>query len=212
MRVLIACEFSGIVRDAFIAKGHDAMSCDLLPTERPGPHHQGEVELILEDGWDMMIAFPPCTYLCNSGVCHLYMGGRKQAENSPINTERWDKMEAAAYFFNMILNRDCNKIAVENPIMHGFATKIIGRKPDQYVQPYQFGHKISKKTGLWLRNLPLLVPTKIVEPEWIYYKNGGRCSPDHYKNAFSKTRGKSRSITYQGIADCMAATWSEDLT
>ena len=180
MRVLIACEFSGIVRDAFIARGHDAMSCDLLPTERPGPHYQGDVRDIIGDGWDMMIAHPPCTHLAVSGA-------------------RWFKdkqkeQQAALEFVRFLLDAPISRIALENPVSI-ISTKI--RKPDQIIQPWQFGHGETKKTCLWLKNLPLLRPTKIVS---------GR-ENRIWKMPPSPTRGYERSRTFQGIADAMAEQW-----
>ncbi len=192
MRVIIGCEFSGIVREAFKAKGHDAWSCDLLDTEIPGNHIKGDILEVLNDGWNLMIGFPPCTHLAVSGA-RWFEEKRKDG-----------RQQQGIDFFMKLINADIEKIAVENPV--GIMSTEY-RKPDQYIQPYHFGHKISKKTGLWLKNLPLLQPESIVEPEWIYYKNGGRCSPDHYKNAFSKDRSKTRSLTYQGIATGMANQW-----
>lgn len=192
MRVLIACEFSGIVRDAFIAKGHDAISCDLLPTERPGPHYQGDVFDIINDGFDLMIAHPPCTYLCNSGVCWLHK-----------DKERWTLMEDGALFFKALLNANIPKIAIENPVMHKYAVEIIGRRQDQSIQPWQFGHDASKRTCLWLKNLPLLEPTKIItKDKYANQTPSGRC-----KLGPSPDRWKLRSKTYQGIADAMAEQW-----
>ncbi len=191
MKILIACEFSGIVRDAFIAKGHDAVSCDLLPTERPGPHFRCDVRGILGGGWDLMIAHPPCTRLCNSGVRWL--------------SERnlWQHMRVAAEFFKHLLQADIPRIAVENPIPHKYALEIIGRKYDQIIQPWQFGHPETKSTCLWLKGLTGIKPTNIVS---------GREARIH-KMAPSKNRGRLRSITYQGIADAMAEQWgSEELT
>lgn len=134
LRVLVACEFSGTVRDAFIRAGHDAMSCDILPSESDfGPHHQGDVLDILDAGWDLMIAHPPCTFLTNSGVRWLYS-----------EELRWQKMIEGAVFFRAMLNAPIPRIAVENPIMHGFAASIVGHKPDQVVQPWMFGHLESK--------------------------------------------------------------------
>ena len=199
MKVLIACEFSGIVRDAFIRKGHNAMSCDLLPSESDfGPHYQGDVFDIIDGGWDMMIAHPPCTYLASSGSAWLYN------KDGTKNDERWKNRFLALEFVRNLLSLNIPKIAVENPV--GCISSQI-RKPDQYIQPYEHGHNISKKTGLWLKNLPLLVPSDIVEPEWVYYKNGGKCSPDHYNHAFSSKRRHLRSITYSGIATAMAEQW-----
>ena len=186
MKVLVACEYRGKVRDAFIAKGHQAMSCDLLPTDKPGPHYEGDVFNIIDDGWDLMIAHPPCTYLCNSGVSWLY-----KDEN------RWELMRSGAEFFKMLLNCDIPKIAIENPIMHKYAVEIIGRRQDQVIQPWMFGHGETKATCLWLKGLPLLKPTNIVD---------GREQRLH-KLPPSKDRWKIRSETYQGIADAMAAQW-----
>lgn len=186
MKVLIACEYSGIVRDAFIKKGHEAISCDLLPTESEGPHYQGDVLDILDNRFDLMIAHPPCTYLCNSGVRWLKtQEGRK------------DKMITAALFFRILKNCSIPKIAIENPIMHKYAVEIIGRRQDQVIQPWQFGHGETKATCLWLKNLPKLEPTNIVE---------GREGRIH-KLPPSKDRWKIRSTTYQGIADAMAEQW-----
>lgn len=190
MKILIACEFSGIVREEFRKRGHDAWSCDLLPTEIEGNHYQGDIMDIINNGYDMMIAHPPCTYLSVSGA--QYWKDRQKEQRRAIG------------FFIKLFASGIPKVAIENPV--GIMSTVF-RKPDQYIQPYEHGHKISKKTGLWLKGLSLIKPTNIVEPEWIYYKNGGRCSPDHYKNAFSKTRSKTRSLTYLGIAKAMAEQW-----
>lgn len=149
MRVLVACEFSGAVRDAFIALGHDAMSCDLLPTEAPGPHHEGDVRDVLGNSWDLMVAHPPCTYLTNSGVRWLH-----------TKPGRWEQMREGAEFFRELLNAPIPRVAVENPIMHGYAREIVGRRADQIIHPWQFGHLESKATGLWLRGLPPLISTE----------------------------------------------------
>ena len=153
MKVLVACEFSGVVRDAFLEAGHDAMSCDLLPTEKPGPHYQGSVWDIIEDGWDMMIAHPDCTYLCNSGVRWLH--------ERPY---RWDLMRAGAYHFRAFLDAPVEKIAVENSIMHKYAVEIIGRRQDQVTQPWWFGERETKAICWWLKNLPPLEKTDVVQP------------------------------------------------
>ncbi len=186
MRVLIACEFSGIVRDAFIARGHDAVSCDLLPSERIGPHIQGDVLLHLKDSWDLMIAHPPCTRLANSGVRWL-------AERN-----LWADMQQAALFFRALLDAPIPRLVVENPIVHRYALSIIGRKYDQIIQPWMFGHGETKATCLWLKGLPLLTPTNVIEGRRgrVWYESP---SPDRWKN---------RSRTYQGIADGMAEQWS----
>ena len=180
MRVLVACEYSGRVRDAFRSKGHEAVSCDLLPTDVPGPHYQGPVEEILSDGWDLMIAHPPCTHLAVSGA-------------------RWfkDKQEEqrqALDFVRLLLDSPVEKIALENPVSV-ISSRI--RKPDQIIQPWQFGHGETKKTCLWLKNLPPLKATKIVE---------GRENRIH-RMPPSTERWKLRSVTYQGIADAMADQW-----
>ena len=213
MRVLVACEFSGIVREAFRKRGHDAWSCDLLPADDGSfNHYQGDVRTILEHpwmasdymtggDWDMMIAHPPCTHLAVSGARYF---AEKRADG---------RQQAAINFFMELAIANIPKICIENPV--GIMSRM-WRKPDQYIHPYYYGHPISKKTGLWLKGLPKLyhVPEDDmfykktdVEPEWVYYGSGGRCSPDHYKNAFSPERSKERSRTYQGIADAMAAQW-----
>lgn len=192
MRVLVACEFSGVVRDAFIARGHDAISCDLLPSERPGPHHEGDLYQYLYwrgDQFDLMIAHPPCTYLANSGVRWLYS-----------KPNRWDRMMDAATDFRVLLEYPViPRIAVENPIMHKYAVEVIGRRQDQIIQPWQFGHGETKATGLWLKNLPPLQPTNIV---------GGRQPRVHHASP-GPDRWKERSRTLQGIADAMADQWGQ---
>jgi len=185
MKVLIACEYSGIVRDAFIKRGHDAMSCDILPTESEGPHYQGDVLDLLNGWWDLMIAHPPCTRLCNSGVRWL--------------NERnlWGEMREGAEFFRNLMGANISRIAIENPIPHGYAVKEIGKKYDQIVQPWQFGHGETKATCLWLKNLPKLTPTKIVR------ERVGRV----FRLPPSEDRAKLRSKTYKGIAEAMADQW-----
>ena len=182
MKVLIACEYSGRVRDAFIALGHDAMSCDILPTDMHGPHYQGDVFDIINDGWDLMIAHPPCTHLSVSGARHF---AAKQASGVQQESLR---------FVQRLMDAPIAKIAIENPISI-ISSKI--RKPEQIIQPWQFGHGETKATCLWLKGLPLLVPTDVVE---------GREARIH-KMPPSPTRWKERSRTYQGIADAMAAQW-----
>lgn len=195
MRVLVACEYSGRVRDAFIAQGHEAMSCDLLPTDAPGPHYQGSVLDILNDGWDLMIAHPPCTYLSVSGMHWTTRGLR-----DPKLTE--DALD----FVNILLNAPIKKIALENPISI-ISSRI--RKPNQIIQPYEYGHDASKKTCLWLKNLPPLMPTKIIEPKIVGNKKiwGNQTASGQNKLAPSKDRWKIRSETYQGIAEAMAQQW-----
>ena len=195
MKVLIACEYSGRVRDAFIALGHEAMSCDLLPTDKPGPHYQGDVFDIINDGWDLMIAHPPCTYLSNSGVCHLHK-----------DASRWPKMFDGSAFFKKLLNAPIKKIAIENPIMHGYAKTLIGGiKQSQIVQPWMFGHTEQKATCLWLKGLPMLKETNNVKDEMLLLPKNER-ERLHYLPP-SPDRWKIRSTTYQGVADAMASQW-----
>lgn len=180
MRVLVACEFSGTVRDAFRKRGHDAMSCDLLDTEAPGPHYKGDVRDVLHDGWDLMIAHPPCTHLAVSGARWFKEKQTEQAE--------------ALEFVRVLLDAPIARIALENPISI-ISSRI--RKPDQIIQPWQFGHGETKATCLWLKNLPLLKPTNIVE---------GREARVH-KMPPSADRWKLRSMTYSGIAEAMGEQW-----
>jgi len=188
MKVLVACEFSGIVSEAFKRKGHNVWSCDLLATEKSGNHIQGDVLEILNDGWDLMIAHPPCTYISNMSNCRIKETGRMQ--------KRIEGME----FFMKLINAPINKIAVENP--RGLPNRTY-RKADQIIQPYQFGHSVSKATCLWLKNLPLLLPTNIVdfERKW----DGKRWRT--WVDTTSKHTSKHRSITFHGIADAMASQW-----
>lgn len=182
LRILVACEYSGRVRDAFAKLGHFAMSCDLLPTDAPGLHYQGDVTDILDQGWDIMIAHPPCTHLAVSGARHF-----------AAKRESGVQQEALA-FVRLLLNAPIPKIALENPVSI-ISSEI--RKPDQIIQPWQFGHGETKATCLWLKGLPKLVATDIVE---------GRDDRIH-KMPPSADRWKKRSTTYQGIADAMAAQW-----
>lgn len=184
MKVLVACEFSGRVRDAFIAKGHDAMSCDLLPGEMPGPHYQGNVLDILNDGWDMMIAHPPCTHLAVSGARWF---AEKRADG---------RLQDAADFFIELATADIPKIAMENPIC---VMSTMWRKPDQIIQPWMFGHGETKATCLWLKNLPPLQPTNLLS---------GR-QPIVHMMPPGVDRWRNRSRTYQGIANAMADQWSQ---
>jgi len=187
MKVLVACEFSGIVRDAFAEKGHDAWSCDLLPTERPGNHIQGDIRKYLEcnTAWDLLIAHPPCTRLSNSGVRWLH------------ERDLWEEMRKAACFFWWLLYSKIPKKCIENPIPHKYALEIIGKKYNQIIQPWQFGHGETKATCLWLINLPPLITTLVApEREQVMWK----MSP-------GANRGKNRSRTYSGIAKAMAEQW-----
>jgi len=182
VRVLVACEYSGAVRDAFIRAGHEAMSCDLLPTDVAGPHYQGDVRDVLGDGWDLMIAHPPCTHLAVSGARWFHLKQREQIE--------------ALDFVRVLLDAPVERIALENPVSI-ISSKI--RKPDQIIQPWMFGHGETKATCLWLKNLPVLQPSNIVD---------GRESRIH-RMPPSPTRWKERSKTYQGIADAMADQWGK---
>jgi hypothetical protein len=196
-RVLVACEFSGTVRDAFAARGFNAWSCDLLPTERPGQHFCDDVLHLLarDPWWDLVIAHPPCTYLANSGAKHLYRGMKKANGPDPA---RWENMRQSAEFFKTFLALPC-PIAIENPIMLGHAREIIGRGPDQIIQPWQFGHGETKATCLWLQGLPPLVPTDVVE---------GR-EQRVFRMPPSADRWKERSRTFAGIAAAMAEQWGD---
>jgi len=195
MKVLIACEFSGTVRDAFIEHGHDAMSCDLLDTASQGPHYKGDVLDILGDGWDLMIAHPPCTYLCSSG---LHWNKRVP--------ERVSLTEQALEIVRLLLEAPIHRIALENPI-GCISTRI--RPFDQAIHPYQFGHDASKKTCLWLKNLPPLRPTQFVEPRMVNGKPRWANQTDSGQNRLppSADRWALRSETYKGIALAMAEQW-----
>lgn len=188
MRVLVACEFSNTVRDAFLKRGHDTYSCDIVRADWPNPnyrrHIKTDVRPLLREQWDLVIAHPPCTYLCNSGVRWI--------------TEwpgRIEKMHKAILFFIECINANAPLVAVENPIMHGYAKRALGIAPTQMVQPYQFGHPESKATYLWLKGLPMLVPTEI---------NENRRNTIHL---LGSAGSKERSRTFQGIADAMANQW-----
>lgn len=197
MKILIACEFSGIVRDAFIAKGHDAVSCDLLPTERPGPHIQGDVLDIMDDGWDMMIAHPPCTYLSRAGARWLYSGGQ-------LNTKRYNQGIVAKKFFLSLLDAPLDKIAIENPTP--FKIFALPRHT-QVIQPYEHGHAFSKRTLLWLRNLPPLTPTNITDNfvPYLPSNTGGKKRGQRYR--YANISQKQANRTFQGIANAMAEQW-----
>ena len=189
MKVLVACEYSGRVRDSFIDKGHDAISCDLEPTDRTGPHYQGDLfDILYKKKWDLLIAFPPCTYLCQSGVRWLHE-----------KPKRWKRMRKATVFFNKILEAPVPKIAIENPVMHGYARESI-RKYDFSIHPWQFGDNYTKRTCFWVKNLPVLNSTV---------------------NSYGKTankllirdgpKGKGRSITPWGLARAMAEQWGNNV-
>lgn len=218
LRVLVACEFSGVVREAFRSRGHDAWSCDIVPARDGSEFHiQGEVQLILEDGWDMMIAHPPCTYLCSSGLhWNKRIPGRDQLTHE------------AVLFFSSLTEAPIPRIAVENPV--GCLSTHYG-KPSQIIQPFQFGEDASKKTCLWLKNMPILRPTKLIPPrlvccgavlpDGVGERGCANCNGDkkalprwgnqtgsgQNKLGPSEERSNQRSVTYQGIADAMASQW-----
>lgn len=202
LNVLVACEYSGTVRDAFNKVGFNATSCDLLPSRTKGNHYQGNVKDIINNNWDILIGFPPCTYLCNSGVHHLHK-----------DWTRWKKLNDGCNFFLFLLNSKIPHICIENPIPHKYAVNNkfypIG-KYTQTIQPYEFGHPESKKTCLWLKNLPLLKKTNILKkPEKGYWENQ---TPSGNNNLPpSKKRALLRAKTYEGIAAAMASQWSEFL-
>lgn len=195
MRVLVACEYSGTVRDAFLSMGHDALSCDLFPTDAEGPHYQGDVRDIINDGWDLMIAHPPCTYLCSSGLhWNKRIDGRQELT------------EEALDFVRLLLDAPIPRIALENPV-GCIGTRI--RKADQTIQPWQFGHDASKATCLWLSGLLPLRPTQIIEPRIVGGKKRWANQTDSGQNRLSPSedRWKIRSLTYPGIAKAMAEQW-----
>jgi hypothetical protein len=202
MKVLIACEFSGTVRDAFTKLGHDSWSCDLEPTDLPGNHYQGSVLDILNDGWDLMIAHPPCTYLTVTG--NKWMKDEYKDRFPTRQQDRKDGIE----FFMQLANANIPKIAIENPI--GIMSTH-WRKPDQIIQPWHYGHEATKSTCLWLKELPLLKPTNIVgKGEFVTFKSGKRMTKWYVDAANAKTpseRAKIRNKTFQGIADAMANQW-----
>ena len=188
MTVLVACEYSGRVRDALRAVGIDAVSCDILPTEAPGPHIQGDVLPLLRRPWAMVIAHPPCTYLCNSGVRWLHE-----------RPGRWAEMQRAAQFFLECLNANASLVAVENPVMHGHAREIVGCRPNFTVQPWQFGDPAKKRTGFWTRGLPPLLPTSAM--------TAADARADCHFASPGPNRWKERSRTYPGIAAAIASQW-----
>jgi len=196
MRVLVGCEYSGRVRQAFRDLGHDAWSCDVLPSDDNSKYHiQGDVVNVLNDGWDIGIFHPPCTYLTNSGVAWLH----KQPE-------RWALLDEGARFFKLLLDAPIERVAVENPIMHKYAKERIGNvKQSQVIQPWMFGHMEQKATCLWLKNLPLLTETNNVKDEMMSLPVSER-QRMHYLPP-SKDRWKIRSTTYSGIAKAMASQW-----
>jgi hypothetical protein len=203
MKILVACEYSGVVRDAFRSKGHDAYSCDLLPCDGDEKYHyQCDVFKVTGKNWDMMIAFPPCTYLSVSGNRWFH---RAYSEKFP--TRQQDR-EDAKTFFMALANAPIETICIENA--QGIMSTC-WRKPDQIIHPYQFGHPVAKRTCLWLKNLPPLVPTETVEPEYVTYESGKRLSKWYADIGAAKPppdeRRKLRSRSFEGIAQAMADQW-----
>ena len=200
MRVLVACEYSATVADAFRLRGHEAYSCDILPTDGdPQWHYQGDATEVLSKGWDLLIGHPPCTYLTNSGVRHLHdhtVNRTGKPAKGLRGSARWVAMFEGAEFFNSLWQAHVDKICIENPIPHKYSRALIG-KYDQIVQPWQFGHGETKATCLWLKNLPKLEPTDIVE---------GREHRLHLLPP-GPERAKLRSKTFSGIANAMAEQW-----
>lgn len=197
MNILVACEYSGIVRDAFIRKGHNAVSCDILDTESPGPHIKDDVLKHLDDGWDMMIAHPPCTYLSRAGARWLYHGGK-------IDEERYGLGLEARAFFMELLSADIERIAIENPT----PLKIYKLpQPSQDLQPCYFGHGYTKRTLLWLKNLPpLFFNGRVVDTVPLMPSNtSGKSKGQKYH--YTSITSKEASRTFQGIADAMADQW-----
>lgn len=201
MRVLVACEYSGTVRDAFLALGHDAMSCDLLPTDVPGPHYQGDVFDIMDQGWDLLIGHPPCTYISKAGARWLYpVAGQ-------INEDRLKLGLDGKAFFMRLFESDIKYIALENPT----PLKAIGMPvPSQVIQPYEFGHPYSKRTLLWLKNLPPLEKTNVLSEYKPYLPSntGGKKRGQTYSRGTAKNR-KESSTTFAGVAKAMAEQWSK---
>lgn len=194
MKILVACEFSGVVRDAFAARGHDAWSCDLYPSETLGNHYQCDVTEVLGEPWDMIIAHPSCQYLANSGVHWM---DREEG--------RYAKMVAAAVFFRMFLLHPCKKKCIENPIMHFSALGFVGRNYTQMIHPWQFGHEDMKATCLWLEGLPSLQPTNIVGPPPADADSRRSWQTTLYMRGENKAHDRSR--TFLGIAEAMAEQW-----
>ncbi len=208
MRVLIGCESSGIIRDAFIARGHNAISCDLLPSEREGPHYQGDVFDIIDDGFDLGIFHPDCTYLTNSAAWAYGDGPyhQKIKPETPVGQARRELRRQALDFVLRLMKAQIPRTAIENPI-GAINTSI--RPPDQYIQPHEYGHDASKKTGLWLKGLPKLSQTEYIAPRMVNGHPRWANQTDSGQNRLSPSedRWKDRARTYQGWADAMADQW-----
>jgi len=196
MKILVACEHSGSVRDELLALGHDAISCDILPTNTPGPHYQGDVRDILDQSWDMVIAFPPCTHLAVSGAKHF---AQKRADG---------RQQEGIDFFLLFTRLDCPRVVIENPV--GIMSTVY-RKPDQIIQPYQHGDPFTKTTCLWLKGLPLLTPTRVVDKGERHVTKSGKSLPKWYNDALGlppAQRAIVRNKTFPGIARAMATQWA----
>ena len=226
MNVLVACEYSGVVRDAFIKRGHNAMSCDILATEAPGPHYQGSILNILDLPFDLVIAHPPCTFLtCSAEWAYKDIQTKNIKQGTLIGAERRAARQQAIQFFMVLANMNVGKMAVENPV--GVMSSI-WRKPDQFIQPYEYGHDASKKTGLWLKGLPPLQPVEFIKPRYVCCgvvltdihgcpdccgdnrplpRWANQTDTGQNREPPSVERGKIRSATYQGWADAMAEQW-----
>lgn len=202
MRVLIACEYSGRVRNAFMARGHDVVSCDLLPSEDDSPYHyQGDIRDLLDQGWDLMIAHPPCTRLTNSGVRWLHVPPPGKTKE-----QMWAELDEAAKFYLLLKDAPIPRKAIENPIMHKYARERVGNGHRQVVQPYWFGDPFFKATGFELINLPDLKPTNMLSPPEPGTEDHKKWSAVHRMSP-GPNRWKERSRTYQGVANAMALSW-----
>lgn len=215
MRVLVACEYSGRVRDAFRSRGHDAMSCDLLPTDVDGPHHRGDIMDVLHDGWDLMIAHPPCTYLTIAAEWAYKDEQKKKIKpGTLVGQARREAREEAIRFVLSLANAPIERIAIENPV--GVLSSR-WREPDQFIQPYEYGEDASKKTCLWLKNLPKLTPTGVFPPRLApsadgrsySFRWGNQTDSGQNREPPSDDRWKVRSTTWKGWADAMAEQWGE---
>lgn len=213
MKVLVACEYSGRVRDAFLALGHDAMSCDLLPTDSPGPHHQGDVRDVLGNGWDLMIAHPPCTYLTASAEwAYNDVQKKKIKPGTLIGAARRQARQEAIEFVMSLANAQVERIAIENPVG---VLSTAWREPDQFIQPYEYGDDASKRTCLWLKGLPRLKPTLLAPPRLASSDDGrsytlrwsNQTDSGQNKEPPAEDRWKIRSTTWAGWADAMARQW-----
>lgn len=205
-RIFVGCEVSQTVVRAFRARGHEAFSCDISPTDgNPDWHFQTDLFNAIDDSYDLYIFHPPCTYLSNSGVCHLWITPYKDAPKKILNSERWIQMVDGAHFFKRILDLPYTKICIENPIPHGYAIEKIGQKYTQIIHPWMFGHMEQKATCLWLKGLPKLVETDNVKEQMLALPKKER-ERLHYLSP-GPNRAKERAKTYDGIGQAMAMQW-----